>query len=567
MGETRRLVGEKRRTAPDAAEARRSSRRRRLLSPLTRRIMAVNMVTLLIPVIGLLYLGPYRDALIQSEIDALRAQGEIFSGALGEGAINLTRTGDAMLSLGPARQIMYRLSQPGGLRARLFLGDGRLAADSRALGALGASVDIEILAEPDPFDAIISPILSFVSRVETVLARLDIEAYTENQRQRALDYPEALEALGGEISGRVRETERGSLLLSVALPVQRYYQVYGALLLTKEGDEVAAAVNEVRTAIILIFGGTLFVTIALSIYLARVIARPLNRLAAAADHLRYSLGREETEIPDMTPRGDEIGDLSGVLRDMTQALRQRLTAIERFAADVSHEIKNPLTSLRSAVETVSIVKDPDKREKLMQVILDDVSRLDRLITDVADASRLDAELSRDVAEPMALDALMNTLGDLYSATQPSEEGSEGSRTAPRVQIQAYGSGPFHVLGVEGRLVQVFRNLIGNAISFSPAEGRITLTLRRSEEKSGEAWIEMAVEDEGPGVPENKLEEIFSRFYSERPSEEKFGAHSGLGLSISKQIIDAHGGEIFAENRLAPGAQILGARFVVRLPAL
>lgn len=561
-------MGEKRRPVPDAADARLGlRRRRRLLSPLTRRIMAVNMVTLLIPVIGLLYLGPYRDALIQSEMDALRAQGEIFSGALGEGAINLTRTGDAILSLGPARQIMYRLSQPGGLRARLFLGDGRLAADSRALGELGASVDVEILTEPDPLDAVISPILDFLSQVETVLARMDIEAYTENQRQRALDYPEALEALGGDISGRVRETERGALLLSVALPVQRYYQVYGALLLTKEGDEVTAAVNEVRTAIILIFGGTLLVTIALSIYLAGVIARPLNRLAAAADYVRFTLGREESDIPDMTGRGDEIGDLSGVLRDMTQALRQRLTAIERFAADVSHEMKNPLTSLRSAVETASIVKDPEKREKLMQVILDDVTRLDRLITDVADASRLDAELSRDIAEPIALDALMDTLGDLYGAMhQPIDGSLETGQSGPQVQIQAYGAGPFQVMGVEGRLVQVFRNLIGNAMSFSPDEGRITLTLRRAAEKSGEAWIEMAVEDEGPGVPENKLKDIFSRFYTERPSAEKFGAHSGLGLSISQQIVDAHGGEIFAENRLGPGGRVLGARFVVRLPA-
>ncbi|MDJ0684472.1 MAG: stimulus-sensing domain-containing protein [Alphaproteobacteria bacterium] len=524
-----------------------------MLSPLTRRIMAVNMVALAIPVVGLLYLGPYRDALIQSDMEALRAQGEIFAGALGEGAVGLTRAGEAVLSLAPAQQILFRLAQSSNLRARLFGRDGAALADSQRLSALGATVDIEELAPPASMNEVISPMLDFLSRLELILSRQNIEKHPTAPGESAADFPEAVSALQGEITGVVRETEDGVLVLSVALPVQRYYQVFGALMLSKDGDEIAAALREVRITILQVFGAALLATIALSLYLAGVIARPLNRLAAAAEQVRHNLGREGVEIPDMSARGDEIGDLSGVLRDMTQALQHRLRAIERFAADVSHEIKNPLTSLRSAVETASRIDDPVKKEKLMQIILDDVTRLDRLITDVSDASRLDAELSRDIAAPLEMEAVMSTLANLYAA------GSDGGNSA--VKMQTYGSGPFSILGVEDRLVQVFRNLISNAVSFSPRRGSVTLTLRREG-----AWIEMAVEDEGPGVPANKLKDIFSRFYTERPEGEKFGAHSGLGLAISKQIVEAHGGEIFAENRTAPSGDVLGARFVVRLPA-
>jgi two-component system sensor histidine kinase ChvG len=256
-------------------------------------------------------------------------------------------------------------------------------------------------------------------------------------------------------------------------------------------------------------------------------------------------------IPDFSARGDEIGDLSGALREMTSALWQRMDAIERFAADVAHEIKNPLTSLRSAVETAARIQDPGKREKLLAIVMEDVKRLDRLISDISDASRLDAELSRIEPEPVDVGHVLGTLAEVYDVTQ-AEEG-------PRIRL-VLPEEPLVVSGVEGRLVQVFRNLIANAVSFSPPDGTIRLSARQDEDA-----VVVTVEDDGPGIPEGKLEAIFNRFYTERPSGEKFGTHSGLGLSISKQIVDAHQGVIRAENRRDADGRVIGARFVVRLP--
>lgn len=530
--------------------------RARFLSPLTRRILMVNIIALVIPIGGLLYLGPYRDNLIRAEMEALRAQGEIFAGALGEGAIAITTAGQEVLSPASARHIIRRLSGPSGLRARLFLQDGELAIDSRRLGAARSSVQVEELAPPETMDDVINPILDMLDRLTMVFGENLMERYVEDDTPAAEDYPEVARALQGDIMGVVRETEHGRLILSVALPVQRYYKVFGSLMLSKSGKEVEAALRNVRATILMVFAGALLITVALSIYLAGAIARPLNKLAAAADRVARSVGRQEEEIPDMTDRADEIGDLSGVLREMTQALRLRLVAIERFAADVSHEIKNPLTSLRSAVETVSRVSDEDQRRRLLEVINDDVERLDRLISDISDASRLDAELSRTEAEPLDLAGLLATLAGMYGVV-----GTEDAPGRPRVTMEAHGEGPFQVMGNEDRLVQVFRNLIGNAMTFSPKDGRIDLKIRRDGD-----IIEAAVEDEGPGIPPNKLEAIFDRFYTERPEGEKFGAHSGLGLSISKQIMEAHAGEIRAENRMTHDGKPRGARFIVRLPA-
>jgi len=528
----------------------------RFFSPLTRKILAVNVIALAIPVGGLLYLGPYRDNLIRAEMESLRVQGEIFAGAMGEGAIMITTQGEEVLSLAPARHIVRRLSEPSGLRARLFTHEGSLAIDSQRLGALRSSVQVQELAPPQAGEDVINPILDMLDRFAMVLGQHRIERYQESADQVADDYPEVKAALQGEIMGVVREAENSRLVLSVALPVQRYYRVFGSLMLSKPGREIEIALRNVRATILMVFAGALLVTVALSIYLASTIARPLDRLAAAAERVRRSVGKQDVEIPDMTDRADEIGDLSGVMREMTQALRLRLVAIERFAADVSHEIKNPLTSLRSAVETASKISDPERREKLMQIINDDVERLDRLISDISDASRLDAELSRSDAEPLDLAGLLATLAGMFDTMS-----GDGEALRRRVTMEVHGAGPFDILGNEDRLVQVFRNLVSNAVSFSPPDGRIDLKIRRDGD-----WIEAAVEDEGPGIPANKLTDIFDRFYSERPSGEKFGAHSGLGLSISKQIVEAHEGEIRAENRTSHDGAPKGARFIVRIPA-
>jgi len=339
----------------------------------------------------------------------------------------------------------------------------------------------------------------------------------------------------------------------VAVPVQRYRQVLGALMISKGGAEIDRAVRSLRLDVLKLFGGALIITTLLSFYLAGTIARPVRRLAAAAERVRHDIGRQTNPIPDLTNRNDEIGDLSGSFRAMLEELQAQLDAIERFAADVSHELKNPLTSLRSAVETAAKVRSPTQQKQLLAIVEDDVRRLDRLITDIADASRLDAELNRAQARTVDLTAVLSTLANIHNTTGEDEESVE-------VTLKFPPGAALLVSGMEDRLFQVFHNLIANAASFSPPGGKIHISARRDG-----GMMELLVEDEGPGIPGGKVEAIFDRFYSERPSEEKFGTHSGLGLSISKQIIEAHGGTIRAENMRGDDNRVVGARFIVRLP--
>jgi two-component system, OmpR family, sensor histidine kinase ChvG len=534
-------------------------RRRRRLSPLTRRILAVNVLALGLLGLGLLYLGEYQQSLVDAQLDALKTQGQVFAAALGEGAVIDSLGEGAQLLPALGRQMMQRLVEPTHTRARLFGADGKLIADSRMLSGPGGVVQINELPPPDDSGAL----QRFAAAVyDWVVARLSGQrrypAYREPAAQSAADYREVQKALSGDIASAVRsEREGGSLLmLSVAVPVQRYRQVLGAVLLSTDSAEIDQAVRAVRLEILKVFLIALGVTVLLSIYLAGTIGRPIRRLAAAAERVRRGHGRQML-IPDFTRRGDEIGDLSGAFREMTGALWARMDAIEHFAADVAHEIKNPLTSLRSAVETAARVDDPQKQRKLLAVVLEDVQRLDRLITDISDASRLDAELSRVELEPVLIGRMLETLVDLYQAA--------ADERAPQLLLSLPApvgteAGDLAVLGIEGRLVQVFRNLIANALSFSPPGAALHITALRQGE-----WVVVTIEDEGPGIPEGKLEAIFERFYSERPAGEKFGTHSGLGLSISKQIVEAHRGTIRAENRRDADGKIIGARFTVRLP--
>jgi two-component system, OmpR family, sensor histidine kinase ChvG len=420
---------------------------------------------------------------------------------------------------------------------------------------------VQINELPPPDDAS-PPERLATSLYDWLVARLPGQrrypAYREAAAQNAADYDEVGKALAGDIGSAVRsERSRGGLLmLSVAVPVQRYRQVLGAVLLSADSAEIDQAVRGVRFEILKVFLIALGVTVLLSIYLAGTIGRPIRRLAAAAERVRRGHGRQVL-IPDFTSRGDEIGDLSGAFREMTGALWARMDAIEHFAADVAHEIKNPLTSLRSAVETAARVDDPQKQRRLLAVVLEDVQRLDRLITDISDASRLDAELSRVELEPVPIGRMLETLVDVHQETSDER--------APRLMLSLPGpvgtpAGDLVVPGIESRLVQVFRNLIANALSFSPPGAALHIAALR---QSG--WVVITIEDEGPGIPDSKLEAIFERFYTERPAGEKFGTHSGLGLSISKQIVEAHRGTIRAENRRDPGGRVIGARFTVRLP--
>jgi two-component system, OmpR family, sensor histidine kinase ChvG len=542
---------------PDEAlpQSQPAPRRNLWLSPLTRRILALNILALLVPVVGLLYLPTYRDSLVQSELGLLLVEGRLFAGALATGSVVSDPAGKDRLQPEKARQAIRRLVDPSQTRARLFLPDGIMIADSFLLSGPGGVVTITPLAPIDPNEGQLSRLATkaydwVVSRLPSTRA---LPPYREAALQTADDYEEAAGALAGDPGTFVRDGGNGSIILSAAVPVQRYRQVLGALLLTRSGDNVETALRRTRLTVLGIFAVALSITVLLSLYLASTIALPIHRLADAAERVRRAKGRQAT-IPDLSRRGDEIGDLSGALRDMTEAQHRRMEAIERFAADVAHEIKNPLTSLRSAVETVARVENPDQQKKLMGIILDDIQRLDRLISDISDASRVDAEMARVDAGPLNLSDMLLALSDIHSAT--------GNASAPRIGIDLPPGDRLTVLGLEGRLGQVLRNLIANAQSFSPPGGEIRIAAQRRGRE-----IVISVEDEGPGIPPDKRKAIFERFYSERPRGEKFGTHSGLGLSISKQIVEAHGGSISADNRRDEMGRIRGARFVIRLPAL
>lgn len=524
-------------------------------SPLTLRILAINVLVLAIPVLGLLHLPQYRQSLIEAELASLRTQARAFALTLASSAVVVDQDGDETLLAEGTRHAMRVLLADSDIRARVFAPEGKLIADSFVLMGPGGKVKVESL--PVKGTGVVERWVD--GAYAWLIARLpavdDLPVYREGEVQRAADYAEVEAALGGDSGGKVRRDGEGGLVLTYAMPVQRYRQVLGALMLSQDGRAIDAAVRDRRLDILIVFAVALGVTVMLSLYLSSTIGRPIRRLADAADRIRHAKGRQ-VSIPDLSGRRDEIGELSAALTEMTEALWDRLDAIERFAADVAHEIKNPLTSVRSAVETVARVEDPQQQKRLIGIVMDDVQRLDRLISDISDASRLDAELSRAHTEPVDLARLLDGLVEIQRATAEDSAGPDFVLTLP-----TGGEASLVVPGIESRLAQVFRNLMANAATFSPTETTVRVSAGRDQ---GEVVVTVA--DEGPGIPAGKLDAIFDRFYTERPRAEKFGTHSGLGLSISRQIVEAHGGTIRAENRTHPDGRVAGARFVVRLPA-
>lgn len=526
-----------------------------LFSPLMRRILAVNMIALGILGGGILYLNQFRESLIERRIEDLRVEAQIIAGALGESASlgPESRT----IEFVPARQIIDRLVGPTKTRARLFAPGGQLILDSRYLDPSRSILVLPLPApdEPEPWHVRVGHWVN--DFLNAFSAERNLPPYVERPRQQAADYPEVVSALKGETEVRRRALEEGITIITAAAPVQRFRRVLGALMLSTDTREIQAIVNEERLTILKIFGISLAITLLLSIFLAGTIARPIHRLASAADEVKKGIGRADS-LKRFSGRRDEVGALSRSLSEMTEALHRQINAVESFAADVAHEMKNPLSSLRSAVETLQRTSDKEVRRKLLRIIDEDVRRLDRLITDISDASKLDAELSRSQMEEVDFGELVKAIAETYSAT----------RKAGRAEITFNPPKPGRIVirGIEGRLGQVVYNLLDNALSFTPASGKIQISLAK---KKG--YAELVVDDNGPGLALGAEEKIFSRFYSERPKKEAFGTHSGLGLSISRQIVEAHGGTIRAENRLEKSKKkdkpkVLGARFVVRLPA-
>jgi two-component system sensor histidine kinase ChvG len=549
-------------------------------SSLTRRIVSLNLAGLIALVASILYLSQFRAGLIDARAQSLLVQAEIIAGAIAASATVETNTitidPDRLLDLKPGESygapdefsgldfpinpervapVLRRLISPTKTRARIYDRDGVLILDSRSLYGRGDVLRFEL---PPPTTEKPGIAERAMIAVRTWLNRGDLPLYRELGPENGKGYQEVQQSLDGQKSSMVRINERGEVIVSVSVPVQRFRAVHGALMLSTQGDDIDQMVTAERLAILKVFGVASAVMIVLSLLLASTIAGPVRRLADSAERVRRRI-RTRVEIPDFTGRRDEIGHLSGALRDMTDALYNRIEAIETFAADVAHELKNPLTSLRSAVETLPLARNENSRSRLLAVIEHDVKRLDRLISDISDASRLDAELQRHDVAPVDLRRLLNTL------TSVANETRLGHDVAVEARFEGSPRDTFSIPGHDSRLGQVISNLLVNAQSFSHAGGKVRIVCRRVRSE-----IEIVVDDDGPGIREDALEKIFERFYTDRPHQ-GFGQNSGLGLSISKQIIEAHRGRIWAENRTGPisadgEATVAGARFVVRLPA-
>jgi two-component system sensor histidine kinase ChvG len=550
-------------------------------SSLTRRIVSLNLAGLVALVASVLYLSQFRAGLIDARTQSLQVSAEIIAGAIAASATVDTNTitidpdrlsdlknGETYgapdeysgldFPINPERvaPVLRRLVSPTNTRARIYDRDGGLLLDSRSLYSKGDVFRFELppLSGEKPGVAERTLIA-----IRTWLNRGDLPLYRDLGPENGKGYHEVNEALDGQKSSQVRVNERGEVIVSVAVPVQRFREVYGALMLSTQGGDIDAMVTAERLAILKVGGVAAAVMIVLSLLLASTIAGPVRRLADSAERVRRRI-RTRVEIPDFTRRRDEIGHLSGALRDMTDALYNRMEAIEMFAADVAHELKNPLTSLRSAVETLPLARNENSRARLLAVIEHDVKRLDRLISDISDASRLDAELQRQDMAPVDLRRLLSTLTSVANETKLGHDVGVQTRFEGRTSADT-----FSVPGHDSRLGQVISNLLMNAQSFSTAGNKVRMVCRRVRSE-----IEIVVDDDGPGIRDDALERIFERFYTDRPHQ-GFGQNSGLGLSISKQIIEAHGGRIWAENRVGPAdaegeSTIAGARFVVRLPS-
>ena len=518
-------------------------------SPITRKIITFNLIALNVLAAGILYLNSSRDSLAVQRMDALIAQAELVSDViearLPAGAPVNFATGDGV----DVSDAIAGLDLREGLEVRVFDTTGAQVAQD-----IGRR-PIENATAEDEAVTWLTDGLSWVwSGISTLVPQSSDRGQTEEDQMQAL----VDRVLASGTASQTGRTAEGATLFQVGSPIEQNATAVGMVALISPAGEIDKLVAAERERVLQMFVVATLVSIGLSLVLASTIANPLADLAEAAeigrDRNMRNVNPGRVKIPDLTARPDEVGRLSGALRGMIAALYNRIDGNEQFAADVAHEIKNPLASLRSAVGTLRMVKRDDQREKLLEVIEHDVRRLDRLVSDISNASRLDSELVKEEEEAFDLLTMITNLAQYLG----EDAGSKGIDF-----ISDLPDNPIVVQGLEARLAQVFVNLITNAISFCESGDAIRVWVRKRENR-----VLVVVEDTGPGIPDQALTKIFKRFYSQRP-EEHFGNNSGLGLAISKQIVEAHGGVIWAENIRPTDADAtsepLGARFVVGLP--
>jgi two-component system sensor histidine kinase ChvG len=512
------------------------ARRPRAATPpsrIGRLIIVLNLAGLAILVGGALLLNELRQGLVTARIESLRTEGQLIANVIEKNAT----VGDPepLLVADTASDFLDNLSIPKIERVRLFDTEGHPISDS------WVATD---RVEATPLPPALKP-----GEKPFALPGFEPKPRSDQAAEKALN-DEIGGALRGQLVSGVRVAENGGKVVSVSIPIEHVREVLGVL--TLEAGDVDQIIAAERAALVPFVVIAVAVNLLSSFALTQLIAQPVRRLSAAADSVRLNRARA-IALPDIAERKDELGDLARSLEDMTHTLSDRMEAIERFAADVAHEIRNPLTSIRSAVETLELVSEGAGRDRLQAILKQDVGRLDRLITDISNASRLDAELSRESPRPVMLARLLREIAGLYETTRRDGD--------PHVRLVHDEDDEVTVPGREGPLSQVFRNLIDNARSFSPAGGDVWVTLGRDRSQAV-----VKIDDSGPGMPPENLETVFERFYTSRPRGAAFGGNSGLGLSIARQIVEAHGGTIHAENRTNAAGEVTGARFVVAMPA-
>lgn len=514
----------------------------RPLSRLTYKIMSLNIITVIVLGMGIAYLGQYRENLISAEMEILSTETRLYAAILSDRIAQDPAQRDPV----EAKKVLQSLLNEKQQRLRVFSEKTKILAEANmdTFGPSSSPAEIFWLEN------------AFAKLVEWASVNFELPPYPTEMEGDHPYFQDVPDAFAGQTSLSAWRSQNGGLILSAATPILQNGKVSGAIQVTRWKTGIEETFSKARLDILRFVLVSLIMTSALSLYLAGSIGHPLRKLAGAAESLRLNRG-QWVDIPDMSDRQDEIGELSHSLKEMTGFLRVRLDTIESFAADVAHELKNPLTSMRSAVETLPRVKTEVDREKLLEIILHDLQRMDRLISDISQATRLDVELARELPDETDLREVLLPLVAAYHKPLDRAQGNDANLNS-NIRIEGLQNS-MTVLGHAGRLAQVFQNLIANALSFSPPDRPIKILVEKNNER-----VKVVVEDDGPGIPPNRLEKIFDRFYSERPVTESFGMHSGLGLSIARQIVTAHGGTIHAENRTDEHGSIKGARFIVRL---